>query len=43
MKPVTTAALPIVLGITSSAVYNSIRELENLLDLALFGKDPSGV
>lgn len=32
-----------MLGITSAAVYNSIRELENLLDLALFGKDPSGV
>ncbi len=32
-----------VLGITSAAVYNSLRELENLLDLPLFGKDPSGV
>ena len=32
-----------ILGITSAAVYNSIRELEDLLDLSLFGKDPSGV
>lgn len=32
-----------LLGITSAAVYNSLRELENLLNLPLFGKDPSGV
>ncbi len=32
-----------LLDITSAAVYNSIREVENLLDLSLFGKDPSGV
>ena len=27
-----------ILGITSAAVYNSIRELENLIDLSLFAK-----
>ena len=37
------AAAAHLLEITSSAVYNSVRELENLLDLSLFEKDPSGV
>ena len=32
-----------MLSITSAAVYNSIRGLENLLELPLFGKDPSSV
>lgn len=32
-----------LLELSTSAAYNSVREVENLLDLALFEKDPSGV
>ena len=32
-----------LLGVTKAAVYNSVRQMEELLDLALFEREPGGV
>lgn len=32
-----------LLGVTKAAVYNSVRQMEELLDLPLFEREPSGV